>query len=174
VDDIRSNSWSKPSSLKDVRFYVNISNKDRVTISDPNARSHINVITDELNVVIDDELKYIINIYEENHFYVIVSDIVEDSELFDTTNGYQLSKPNRDACKLVSIISSNARTNLFRSITFIQPYDNILIIFEAPSNLYLSKLPAVGRLVIEGSGSVSFVGQNDDSNFSLQLYSLKQ
>jgi hypothetical protein len=33
VKGIRSNSWSKPSSLKAIGFYVIISNKGRVAIS---------------------------------------------------------------------------------------------------------------------------------------------
>jgi hypothetical protein len=33
ANDIKSNSWSKPSSLKAVCFYVNISTKNRVAIS---------------------------------------------------------------------------------------------------------------------------------------------
>jgi hypothetical protein len=62
VNEIRSNPWSKSSSLKAVCFYVIISNKDLVIISDPNARSYINVITGEQNVVIDNTRKYIISI----------------------------------------------------------------------------------------------------------------
>jgi hypothetical protein len=33
VNDVRPNSWNKPSSLKAAHFYVNISNDDRDAIS---------------------------------------------------------------------------------------------------------------------------------------------
>jgi hypothetical protein len=93
--------------------------------------------------------------------------------LYDTTNGYQLPKTNEGVCKLVSVVSSNTEINLYRTITFIQPHDNIFIIFGAPSNLYLSKLPAVDGLVTEESASVSFVRQSSDSGFSLKSIILK-
>jgi hypothetical protein len=77
--------------------------------------------------------KYIINIYEKNHYYVIVSDTFEDSNLYDKIDEYQLSKTNEGTCKLIPVISSNMGLNLSRTIIFIQPRDNILIIFETPS-----------------------------------------
>jgi hypothetical protein len=72
----------------------------------------------------------------------------------------------------VNCIRSNSwsKQSSSRVIRF---YDNILIIFEAPSNLYLSKLLVAGELITEGSGSVSFVVQSSDSGLSLKCLVLK-
>jgi hypothetical protein len=107
------------------------------TISDSNTSSCIHVITVKQNVVVlDNILKYIVNIFEENIYYVIISISFEKSKLYETTNVYQLSKTSESARKLRPVTSFNAVVNLSKTFIFIQPHNNIYIIFEAPSNIF--------------------------------------
>lgn len=166
-------SVSQNTGITDFNILVSPSGDMTFTpqIIDTSAYAYISILNGDYNLNIPDQLSRIIHKYVETQYYVYIGN--SDHISCDIINGYEFSKSSQNACSLAAISTTNTGIEFGNVLTTLHPQDNLTLIFESPSNLYISQFPFKCRLIIDGSKICTLVKKSSDSTIDINSLIVK-